>query len=452
MIFWTLFSLLMAGNACKKFVEVSDPAGQPATSAVFANDANATAAMDGVYSLMMGSSDEFGDGAVTLFAGLSADEIYNTSPNPPIDQFTQNVLNSNNPLLQNNCWGDAYSTLYQVNAILEGLGASTGVSAAVKNQLTGEACCVRAYFYWYLSGLFGGVPLETNTNYLTNAVLPRMSLTQVDSQMVGDLNNAQNLMPAAYVTEGPLRPNKWTAAALLARVYLYQGNWSGALTESSMVINSGMYSLEPDPNKVFLAYSPEAIWQMTPVVPGLNTFEGNTFIPADSGLVPAYALDSGLLAAFEPGDTRKADWTGLVTLNGQFYYYPYKYKVQNGNTNTENYMMLRLAEQYLIRSEARAQTGDIPGAQADLDSVRHRAGLPPTLASNSTALLTAILQERRVELFAEWGHRWFDLKRTGEAAQVLGPQKPAWAATDTLYPIPLSQLQLNTFLTQNPGY
>ena len=444
--------LTAALASCRKFVQVSPPPGQSTTAQVFSDDATATAAMNGVYSQMMGANYGFADAAVTLYAGLSADELYNTSPNPPVDQFTQNTLTAGNTILQNNFWGDAYNYLYQVNAILAGLSSSSAISAPVRNQLTGEASCVRAFCYLYLSGLFGAVPLETGTDYTTNAVAPRAPLTSIAQQMVTDLLTAQNLLVPAYPTQGPLRPNKWTASALLARVYLYQGNWAGADSESSKVIDSGDYQLVRDPNGVFLAYSPEAIWQMTPVVPGLNTFEGNDFIPSDSALVPAYAIDTGLLGAFEAGDLRKADWLGHTTVGGQTFYYPYKYKVQTGNVNTENYMVLRLAEQYLIRSEARARMGDIQGAQTDLDTIRSRANLPGTTASTVPALLAAILRERRVELFAEWGYRWFDLRRSGTITAVMDGEKQGWIGTDTLYPIPLSQLQANTFLTQNPGY
>lgn len=445
-------AILAAQPACKKFVEVGAPPGQTSTAQVFSDDASATAAMNGVYSLMMGSNNAFTDGAVTLYAGLSADELYNTTPSPPLDQFAQNTLTSNNPLLVTNCWGDAYSYIYQVNAILEGLPRSTGLSAPVRAQLTGEADCVRAFCYLYLSDLFGPVPLETSTDYTVNATMPQTSRALVYAQIVTDLQNAQNLLTPAYPTAGPLKPNKWTASALLARVYLYEGDWVDADMESSKVIDSGNYHLEPDPGQVFLAYSPESIWQMAPVVPGINTFEGYDFIPADTGTVPAYAVDTVLINAFEPGDLRKINWFGKRTISGQTYYYPYKYKVQAGNTHVENYTLLRLAEQYLIRAEARAQEGNLQGAAADLDTVRARAGLGPTTAADPVDLVYAILHERRVELCMEWGHRWFDLRRTGQATAALGALKPAWQGTDTLYPIPLSQLQANTSLTQNPGY
>jgi hypothetical protein len=226
----------------------------------------------------------------------------------------------------------------------------------------------------------------------------------------------------------------------------------GAYVESNLVIDSANYTLVSDPNKVFLAYSSEAIWQLAPVVPGLNTFEGNTFIPADSSIIPTYALDSGLLNAFEAGDLRRKDWLDSSKAVGQVYYYPYKYKVQTGNTDIENYTILRLGEQYLIRAEALDHLGNFQAAKADLDTIRARAHLPASQATDLPGLLQAIYKERRIELFCEWGQRWFDLKRTGQAGSVLSQIKPAWKGTDTLYPIPWYQLVANSALNQNPGY
>jgi hypothetical protein len=84
--------------------------------------------------------------------------------------------------------------------------------------------------------------------------------------------------------------------------------------------------------------------------------------------------------------------------------------------------------------------------------VRARAGLAPTTAGDVGSLLAAILHERQVELVAEWGHRWLDLKRMGMANAVLGGEKPGWVGTDTLYPIPAAELTANPRLVQNPGY
>jgi hypothetical protein len=130
---------------------------------------------------------------------------------------------------------------------------------------------------------------------------------------------------------------------------------------------------------------------------------------------------------------------------------------------TEYFMVLRLGEQYLIRAEARAKQGNIGGAQSDLNVIRNRAGLPNTTASDEASLITAILKERRVELFCEWGHRWFDLKRLGKIDEVMNIVTPIksngtvqWQSYKALYPLPLGDLFINNiqnpYLTQNPGY
>ena len=107
----------------------------------------------------------------------------------------------------------------------------------------------------------------------------------------------------------------------------------------------------------------------------------------------------------------------------------------------------------MIRAEARTHLGDYVGARADLNKVRNRAGLPNTEADNMESLLDAIIQERRVELFTEQGHRWFDLRRTGKASAALSNLKPGWAETDSWLPIPENELLLNdNLLPQNPGY
>jgi len=93
------------------------------------------------------------------------------------------------------------------------------------------------------------------------------------------------------------------------------------------------------------------------------------------------------------------------------------------------------------------------GALEDLNAVRNRAGLTDVVVNSEDELLEAILHERRVELFTEQGHRWFDLKRTGRVSEVLGSLKSGWEDTDVLLPVPESELQANpNLLPQNQGY
>jgi hypothetical protein len=454
---FVLFTLCIS---CKKFIEIPPPKTQAITSTIFADDQSAQSAVVGIYSQMVSSNLFMFNGGLTVFPGLSADEIYNTSPNSGLDPFSKNAIPASEfTTVYNRIWSKAYNYIYQANSILEGIANSSSLTAGTKQQLTGEAKFVRAFCYFYLVNLFGDVPMETSTNYQVNAVMPRTASAQVYQQIISDLQDAQNLLQQAYPTSRRVRPNKWTATSLLARVYLYKKDWTNAEAQSSAVINSGVYTLETIASgNVFLYTSNEAIWQLMKET--TNTVEGATFIPSSGTVKPTYALTTFLVNAFEIGDQRKTTnattWVKSNVNGGITYYYPNKYKqrtITSGNAPTEYLIVFRLAEQFLIRTEARAQLNNISGAQSDLNMVRSRAGLPPTIANDQPSLLTAVEHERQIELFAEWGHRWFDLKRTGRVDSILGVEKsPNWQVTDALYPIPLTEIQANPFLTQNPGY
>ena len=443
--------------ACKKFVDVPVPGNQIVSAKVFGNDQTATAAVVGLYDQIMRNNKFFLNGGTTLYPALSADELERTSALDAEDAFTTNSLTPLNQVVKNDLWRFAYSFIYSANACIEGLTQSTSITPALKNQLLGEAKIIRSLCYYYLLNLYGDVPLVLTTNYLESSLVPRTPASQVMQQITGDAEEAKSLLAQAPVND-PTRVNKWAATALLARLYLYAGNYSQAEAQATAVIGAGRYVLETSLSNVFLVNSKEVILQFQPVLPDYNTAEGNLFIPvATATRKPTYVLTASLFNAFETGDQRKVAWMKNKTVSGQNFYYPFKYTVRvnpvPGSAPTEDNVVFRLAECYLIRAEARAQLNNIAGAQADLNRVRNRAGLPNTTATDKASLLTAILHERQVELFAEWGHRFFDLKRFSLADAVLGPQKaPNWTSTDALYPIPLSELQANPALVQNPGY
>ena len=216
-----------------------------------------------------------------------------------------------------------------------------------------------------------------------------------------------------------------------------------------------IHSLESNINNVFLKESSETLWQLKPGDNPINTMEASQFIIQS---IPGqqHALTNALLNAFEPGDLRLNNWVGSITSTdgSTTLHFAYKYKAYVTETQSLEYsIVFRLAEQYLIRAEARAHLGNISGAQQDLNMIRNRAGLSNTTANSMNDLLEAILQERRVELFTEHGQRWFDLKRTGNAGTVLSLVKPNWQETDVLFPIPESELEINpNLLPQNTGY
>lgn len=445
-------------TSCKKFVEVSTPDSRIVSKAVFEKDETATAAVVGIYHKMFDLSN-FSSGSpesVTVVAGLSADEFEtHSSLETSLIEFYENEVSEINGT-DLSLWSSAYNTIYMANAVIEGLNASTGVTSTLKTQLIGEAKFIRAFCHFYLINLYGDVPLVTTTDYKINSLASRTSKEQVYQQIITDLTDARNALPIDYSfsLNERTRPNKWAATALLARVYLYEGDWVNAESSATEVIGqSTTYELLNDLEAVFLANSKEAIWQISPVGLG-NTLEGNTFILTSDPT--SLSLDTNFIHAFEATDHRFNNWVGVFDNGTDVFYYPNKYKVQlSGDAPTEYSMVLRLAEQYLIRAEARAQQDKLIGANSaeeDINAIRTRAGLPNTTSNTKPDLLDAIMRERRVEFFAEWGHRWFDLKRTGSATMVLSPIKVNWQSTDVLYPIPQQELSKDPNLAQNDGY
>jgi starch-binding outer membrane protein, SusD/RagB family len=460
--FFLIGFLYIGLGSCSKLVEVPDPVTTVTTEATFASDATAVSAMMGIYNdLVTGHSGgngyrlSYANGLITINAGLSADELQMSGGASPFETNTLNL--SNFPGID--FWNYPYFNIYQANAAIDGLAASTGVTAATRNQLTGEAKFLRAFCYFYLVNLFGDVPLALTTAYATNSSLPRTSTNKVFQQIIGDLKDAVSLLPDNYSisNEERTRANKSAANALLARAYLYSSQWTEAEAAATAVISNSNFLLLTDLNQVFLANSQEAIlqWQLQQDIAPYSTREGLTFLPGSNTSPPEFYFTTHFLSSFEAGDLRKLAWVDSSDVSGDWFHYPKKYKIKVGSEyNVLEYpMVLRLAEQYLIRAEARAQQNNLSGAISDLNVIRQRAGLTNLSSSlTQSQVISAVMQERRIELMAEWGHRWLDLKRTGQADALLSTIKPTWQSFQKLYPIPSSELINDANLTQNPGY
>lgn len=445
-----MYCIILPFLSCTKLVEVPSPLNQVINEDMFSNDKTATSAITGIYSTVIQNGNHFSSGSTTIYTGLGADELLSYATGTVRDEFFNNEIEVDGQGIINGIWLSAYNPIYITNNCIEQLSRATNLSAEVKDMLLGEAKFLRAFCYFYLVNLFGDVPLVVGTNYNENAILPRANVDDVYEFIIRDLEDARNLLNVSYPSAERVRVNKWAAQALLARIYLYKGNWDKAETAASEVINSGLYSITPVLNNVFLKGSNETIWQLMP--PSGYAFEARSFIPPSAATSPTLIANPSLLSSFETADQRRVSWIWPRVYRGVTYYHPYKYKTIQA-TGTEYYVVLRLAEQYLIRAEARAQQNNISGAANDLNIIRGRAGLGTTPANDKNSMLFAIEKERRIELLAEFGHRWFDLKRTGRSDVVLSILKPlTWQPTDVLWPIPQTQINANPALTQNPGY
>lgn len=459
------YGLLLSGGGCRKFSEVSPPSTSLAAATVYGSNATASAAVTGIYFSMSTNSVGGGTHGITALLGLSADEfnLYSNATDMLISQaYVNALLSTNAPSM----WNDLYNIIYQANSAIEGILNSQGVSADMKNQLIGESEFIRAFCYFYLVNLYGNVPLVLTTNYQENQTISRDPQQQVYQQMISDLLDAKGKLSNNYlsyngsVSTVRIRPNSAAATALLARVYLYTDSLSNAVKAANEVIGNSAFILDSNLNNVFVSTSQEAIWQLQAPYPGSNTPDGGVFLinmfGGPSGFYP-YLLADPIVFGFEPGDLRRVNWIDSMVVGGSTYYFPYKYKLYyTGQPATEYATLLRLGEQYLIRAEAKAEAGDLNGATSDLNAVRKRAGLGMTSATTQQQILAAIMRERRFELFTEYGHRWLDLKRTGQVDSVMNLVTPtkggSWASTAQWYPIPILDIETDPKMQQNQGY
>lgn len=446
---------------CSDWLEIETPKSMIISSDVFKNEASAKGAMQGIYNQLYVANFSAGWlGSVSVLSGLSSDIVKPIRTNSfNFVQFDEHKILSVNHYNQG-LWDSGYNIVYLTNAFLEGLNSATQLPPHLIKQLEGQAKFVRAFAYFYLVNLYGDIPLVLSTNYKINAQIKISSKNDVYQQIVKDLKSANKLLPTDYLKGERTYVNRYAAQALLARTYLYLQNWAMAEKYSSAVIaQSSIYTLLKNLDQIFIANSRAAIWQLSPIGSGTgatNTNEGNVFII--NPVIPSLSylkLSEKFVDEFQQKDKRRSKW--IRYHKGLAVYYPFKYKIQNSMDDVVEYSMaLRLAEQYLIRAEARAQQNKITGAIEDLDRIRHRAGLDLIANTNpgisKNALLKQVAMERKREFFTEWGHRWLDLKRTEKAQKILASDSSGWDNTDKLYPIPEEELLDNPNLSQNPGY
>jgi hypothetical protein len=449
----SLLCLLLDG--CDSFVEVELPTSQLTGNTIFDDKNTANAALANIYAqirdngLMTGKSN-----GISNLLGNYTDELtfYGADGNSAKDFYNNTVIPSNTTVT--GWWNNSYKQIYAANAIIEGVSNTTKLAESDKNQLLGEALFIRALLHFYLINLFDNIPYITTTSYQTNAIVSRKPVHEVYADIITDLQKAITLLPDNYISAGRVRPNNSTATALLARIYLYNNHWDSAEQTATLVIkNTNLYPLENNIDKVFLKESTSTIWQLIPSTAGKNTDEGTVFI-FNSGPPTLVTLRNDLVTAFTTDDLRRTHWIKAISSSTSTWYHVNKYKQRiPSGISLEYSIVLRIEEQYLIRAEARAQLNKLAEAKKDLNKIRNRAGLQNTTANTAEEVIEAILNERKLEFFTEQGHRFFDLKRTGNLDNILSGKKSGWNTTDRLFPIPDSELRVNpNLLPQNEGY
>ncbi|QEC43481.1 RagB/SusD family nutrient uptake outer membrane protein [Pseudobacter ginsenosidimutans] len=463
-------ALLMVASlsSCEKLITADEPTDTITTVKIFDTEAKAEMAIAGAYNSMINGNGQdvyssaygsFAAGLASIAGGYAAGELinFNNSLNANEYVLVTSKMTATNTTIPRSLWSSCYYVIYNANTVIEGISASTSpkLRDSVRKEIIAEAKFIRAFCYFYLVNFFGDLPIALSGDFNNTASLSRSPVQEVYKQIMADLKDAEAGLAADYsVGRGKrVRVNKYAAIALQARVHLFLGENELAAARATDVINhTTLYNLEPNIEDVFRTTSKEAIFQL------MQTEKDNVLRNATPFGYSSnnYLLQQGLLDLFETGDLRKQFWIRNNNLVN-------KYTIINTNAVVgaparEYYMALRLGELYLIRAEARANgaAGGLTGAIEDLNALRRRADideLDETLGE--TDVKAAIEKERQTELFAEWGSRWFDLKRTGKALEVLNamPLKQPWEGDhQLLMPLPPDEISRNNKIIQNPGY
>jgi starch-binding outer membrane protein, SusD/RagB family len=378
-----------------------------------------------------------------IFSDLAADNLDHPSDATALEyaQVDNNAILPENASVEG-LWSSGYESINAANSVIVQVPGMADMTDGEKNQALGELYFIRALSHFNLINYFGGIPVKTIPTTGNNTFdVKRNTVAEVYQQIITDLTFAENNLA---ISSPKNRASRYAAKALLARVYLYQGNYAQAKVKATEVIESKAYELLDDFAAIFTDASAESVFEIDFTELRRNRIAEYN-LPKALQARREVAPSANLLSSFEPDDIRPS--ATIAVLGGQ----AYSTKYDDLAKGADNVIVLRLAEMYLIRAEAEARLqGDIDAIRADIDEVRARAHLQATTASTYGTLLTAIEKERRAE-FAFEGHRWFDLVRTGRAVDVL---PKVTNINQTLFPVPLSEIITNRDpdMKQNPGY
>ncbi|TVT41974.1 RagB/SusD family nutrient uptake outer membrane protein [Hymenobacter setariae] len=450
-------ALVLALGACSSYLDVQ-PREAIADNATIVDQQSSLTALNGVYSAL-GSSGYYGTSFQSI-GYLGGGDIQWTGTQSQVQEFVSHNVRSDNSTVST-VWSSIYVTINRANHVLANVPTVSDplLTNALRNQYLGEAYFLRGLAYFDLARTFGGVPLilQPTRTATDNQGIARASQADTYAQALRDLDAAEPLLPnpTTLGANDRYRATRKAAWALKARLHLYQGNWALAEDYATRVISDqSNYQLVAPFNAWFANNARgtrESIFEI--FYNGTTEVNGHrsNWQPTANGGTRQWAPNAGLVALLTtaPNNTPGGRSTLLANLGTTWYGNLY-YR----NPGSDPSYVLRLAEQYLIRAEARARQNKLTDALADLNAVRTRAGLTASPATTQAAILQVIEEERRLE-FALEPHRWFDLVRTGRAATVFADPLSSGAplpAFRLLLPLPISQLQVDAALVQNAGY
>jgi hypothetical protein len=418
--------------SCEKYLEV-ESFDKISDEFTIVDKASAETAVRGAYRSLASSNYSSSFQTTILLSGGDIKSLANAQTDLNIINYD---LRSDIGFLST-YWANFYNTINRANHVIEKVPLVNDIKLTddLRNKLLGEAYFIRAISYFDLARVYGNVQIFlTPTKKVSDKLgVPQSTQVQVFTQVLADLNAAVSLLPNTVVRN---RATKYTVYALRSRVNLYLKNYQAAENDVNSVLANESYRLIK-PFKL-AAGTTESVLELSFSDNDRNAGFGlwNT----SNRQLEAEPLLHSLLNDPSIGGGRKI--LSIANSSGQFIggIYP---------TNTSAAYLIRTAELYLIRAEARVRKNvpDLAGALSDLNTLRLRSDLLETNATTPEDILLAIENEGRLE-FALEPFRWFDLVRTGRAETVLGITNP----NKYIFPIPAAEILADPALVQNDDY
>lgn len=445
---------LLAGvlSSCEGFIDLK-PIDFPTEETFYTDVKGLEGAVIGAYDEFQ-SSDQYGSKFLTLME-TRGDNIKNDNSGASggityqIEVFTETPANSN----LSGAWLSLYTSVYRCNLILQNAD-NVEMDAEQRSKIVGQAAFIRALSYFNLVRLWGKVPLITHTQTVEEARNnQRAETSDIYAQIIADLVTAKAL-PTAWPEAERGRATSYAAQALLAKVYLYMGNYQSVINELSPIVTAikdqKQLSLVPMPQTFpnNLKTSKDIIFAVQYLKGGVgeSVHQNNRYRNNDNSNI--ISLDP---SEFESDkDNRKA----LVAPTGSGQR-PGKFNAPATNNETSaDFPVLRCAEVMLMYAEAVNELSATPTQEAfdALNAVRENAGLQGKTSEElptKDAFRKAIYKERRLELALECD-RWFDIVRTQQFSEVFS----GVASYRQLYPVPQTEIENINNKTgwQNEGY
>lgn len=432
------------------------PQSQISTGNFYRTTSDFEQAILGAYSSLR---SEFGD--IVLYGDIRSDNtkpVISGSVTTRFDFDNFSILPTSGAI--ENRWNNSYNSINRVNLLLDKIDVAE-IDENVKKRVKGEAFFIRALVYFNLVRIYGDIPLVlTEIQSSEAAETPQSSTQEVYTQIISDLGQAVELLPASFSGADVGRATSTAASALLGRVYLTMQDYSKAETSLRKVtaLEGGIVDLMDNYADVFditNEYNSEIIFAVRWTDDGIN---GNGFNFTYTNVnEPDNRATTDLFNAYEAGDTRR-DQTINSTISTTDSLI-YKYGSAPGGQGESDWPVIRYSDVLLMLSESLNEQGYVADGEAFslLNSVRERAGLEKLTAadlSGQSEFRLAIEHERRVE-FASEGLRWFDLVRTDRYIPVMTAKGFNVEEHHDLFPIPEAEiLKINNddILSQNPGY